>query len=75
MMLPAKLRARFDNNPEKFVEYVGKGENREEAIELGLIPRPPLKDDDTLPPTAAAPKGKDPLSEPLEGQKKGDKKQ
>lgn len=40
MRMPASLRARFENNPQRLVEFVGKASNRAEAIELGLIPRP-----------------------------------
>lgn len=48
--LPAKLRARFDNDPTNFVAFLSDGKNREEAIELGLITPPPP------PPPQAPPK-------------------
>lgn len=35
--LPAELRARFDNDPAKFVEFFNDEKNREEAIALGLV--------------------------------------
>lgn len=35
--LPAKLRARFDNDPGKFVEFCLDDNNRQEAIALGLV--------------------------------------
>lgn len=38
MELPAAIRARFDNDPQKFLGFVSDSKNREEAIKLGLIP-------------------------------------
>lgn len=35
--LPAKIRSRFDNDPGKFVEFCLDENNREEAINIGLI--------------------------------------
>ncbi len=35
--LPARLRARFDNDAAKFVDFVGDDKNRNEAYELGLL--------------------------------------
>lgn len=35
--LPAELRARFDNEPANFLDFVQDDSNREEAIELGLL--------------------------------------
>lgn len=35
--LPAKVRARFDNDPAKLLAFVGDSENRDEMISLGLI--------------------------------------
>jgi len=35
--LPSNIRAKFDNTPEKLLEFMEKPENRAEAIELGLI--------------------------------------
>ena len=37
MLLDAKLRARFDNDPGQFVEFVSNPENKDECIKLGLI--------------------------------------
>lgn len=37
MDLPAKLRARFGNDPAEFVEFCMNDKNREEAIRLGLV--------------------------------------
>lgn len=41
MELPAKARARFDNNPQKFMEFMNDAENQDEAIKLGLATRKP----------------------------------
>lgn len=38
MELPAQMRARFDHDPAKLMEFLSKEENRSEAISLGLIP-------------------------------------
>lgn len=35
--LPAKVRARFGNDPAEFLEFCFNEENREEAIRLGLV--------------------------------------
>ncbi len=37
MTLPAKARARFDNNPQKFMTFMHDEENIDEAIKLGLV--------------------------------------
>lgn len=39
--VPASIRARVDNNPAKFAEWLAHEANRDEAIKLGLINRPP----------------------------------
>lgn len=36
--LPAKIRARFKNDPHKLLAFVGVEENVAEAIELGILP-------------------------------------
>lgn len=42
MELPAKVRARFDNDPQLFLEFVASEDNRQEAVDLGLVkPAPP----------------------------------
>ena len=47
MEMPAKVRAEFDNDPGKFVQFFEREENRERAVALGLIkgapeaPKPP----------------------------------
>lgn len=41
MQYSAETRERFDNDPVKFLEFLGDDDNREEALKLGLIvPRP-----------------------------------
>ena len=38
--LPAKIRTRFENNPEKLLEFIDNKENLDEAINLGLAKKP-----------------------------------
>lgn len=38
MELPAKVRARFSNDPQELLEFLANGANLKEAIALGLIP-------------------------------------
>jgi phage internal scaffolding protein len=40
MDLPAQMRARFDNDPAKLIDFLGNEENRDEAIKLGLVAKP-----------------------------------
>jgi phage internal scaffolding protein len=40
--LPAKTRARFSNDPAEFLEFCFNEENRDEAIQLGLIDGQPV---------------------------------
>lgn len=37
MAMPAAVRARFDNDPAKFVDFVADDANYEEAAKLGLV--------------------------------------
>lgn len=46
--LPAKIRARMDNDPVKFLEFLQDDENREEAEQLGLV-EPVEKTQETAP--------------------------
>lgn len=41
-MLPARVRARFHNNPELMLRFVDDKSNFKEAVKLGLIPDDPL---------------------------------
>lgn len=43
MALDPKIRLQFDNDPQKLVDFLSKPENREEAIKLGLLPKPVVK--------------------------------
>lgn len=53
MTLPAKARARFDNDPQKFMMFINDQENADEAIKLGLAikrpepPKEPVKEPET----------------------------
>jgi phage internal scaffolding protein len=42
MALPAKLRVRFDHDPVKLMEFLQNDQNRDEAIQLGLIDGQPV---------------------------------
>lgn len=65
-MLPAQLRARFQNDPGKFIEFCSNPANAKEMVELGLATaRPEPKAPDTVP----APKNAPPKGNPVEGDK------
>ena len=40
MALDAKIRAKFNNDPEEFLQFVGDPANAEQLIELGLAEKP-----------------------------------
>lgn len=40
MRQPAELRARFANDPAMFLDFVADPANRDELVELGLLPKP-----------------------------------
>ncbi len=42
MALPAKIRAKFDNDPNALLQFLQNDENREEAIQIGLIDGEPV---------------------------------
>lgn len=44
MQLPAKLRSRFDNDPQKLLEFLDNPENKDEAVKLGLTKPVPIVD-------------------------------
>lgn len=48
MQMPADLRARFDNDPQKLIEFLGNDNNRDEAVKLGLVQKPPEKTRDVV---------------------------
>lgn len=41
MEMPAKTRARFQNDPQKFMEFIHDGDNFDEAVKLGLVMKRP----------------------------------
>lgn len=63
MSYPAKLRARFSNDPQEFLEFMDKPENMDEAIKLGLAERreppaaPSTRPAEAPPASADAPPG------------------
>jgi phage internal scaffolding protein len=40
MMLSSEVRERFGNDPAKLLQFLTKRENLDEAIKLGLVPKP-----------------------------------
>jgi phage internal scaffolding protein len=42
MALPAQLRVKFDHDPVKLLEFLQNDQNRQEAIQLGLIDGQPV---------------------------------
>lgn len=63
--LPARLRNRFKNDPNEFLEFVADPANQKELIELGLATdkRPPAE----AAPAPAGPPAKPPQSPPVAG--------
>lgn len=54
MDMPANIRSRFDNDPQKFLEFCADDANRDEAVRLGLVPKSPeLKDEGKAPVSGA----------------------
>lgn len=47
--LPAKVRDRFKNNPALLLDFISKPENKNEAIEIGLIEKPKVAVDVPVP--------------------------
>jgi phage internal scaffolding protein len=43
--LPAQIRARFENDPAKLIEFLGDESNRSEAEELGLVEKAVIEPD------------------------------
>ena len=37
--LPSEIRAKFDNNVQSLMDFIGDPENKDEAIQLGLLPQ------------------------------------
>lgn len=49
--LTAKVRNRFQNDPAEFLDFMSNPDNRDEAVELGLVPKPSVEP----PPAAVTP--------------------
>lgn len=60
MTIPARIRARFGNDPAEFLAFVQDPANEAEMREMGLLPAQRPQDPDTLDPPPEAPKGKKP---------------
>lgn len=43
LSLDSKIRARFDNNPGALIDFLQNPANLKEAIDLGIIEKPPLE--------------------------------
>lgn len=50
MAMPAEVRERFANSPQKFLEFCSDARNRDEAVRLGLVAAPPLSSQVPPPP-------------------------
>ncbi len=50
LSIPASIRAKFDNDPAKFLEFAQNPDNSAELIEMGLANEPPLYAEGTAPP-------------------------
>lgn len=48
MELPAEVRARFQNDPQRLLEFCENPANREEAVKLGIVNLPPEKTRDVV---------------------------
>lgn len=59
MQLPAKVRTRFDNDPQKLLQFMGDENNRAEAEFLGIVPKKePVNETGTERPATTATQGK-----------------
>lgn len=47
-LLPAEMRARFGHDPGMLIAFLENPENREEAVKLGLVEKPPEKTRDVV---------------------------
>lgn len=48
MTLPAQVRERFANDPAQLIAFLEKPENKDEAVALGLVPKPPERTRDVV---------------------------
>lgn len=46
--LPANLRARFGNDPQNLLEFLEDVKNKDEAVKLGLVEKPPERTRDVV---------------------------
>lgn len=53
MTLPSLVRKRFDNDPQKYLEFVEDPKNVDEMVKLGLAVKAPKEPDPPPPPKAA----------------------
>ncbi|AXL14674.1 internal scaffolding protein [Microviridae sp.] len=65
LTLPARVRAKFENDPASFLEFVSDPRNQDEMIDLGLASRSPSVLEDEPPKPAAKPAAK-PAEKPAE---------
>lgn len=52
--LPSKIRERFHNDPQEFLDFASDEKNKDEMISLGLIEAPPAAPVDPVPPVDPA---------------------
>lgn len=55
MSLPWQVRERFQNDPQRMIEFLNDEKNRDEALKLGMVNPPPKTDSDALEPKADKP--------------------
>lgn len=65
--LPSGIRSKFDNDPEKFLNFVEDHNNQDEMIELGLATRSPLGDNQKPKEASADPGSPGPEDIPSQG--------
>lgn len=71
LTIPAQVRERFDNDPQKLMAFLAKETNRQEAIDLGLIPPPPVESlAQPSPVKAVEPKPDNPVGSPADFSRK-----
>lgn len=64
--LPSEVRERFGNDPASLLNFLDQAENHDEAVELGLLPKPeaakspPAEAGSSSPPPAEIPQGEKP---------------
>lgn len=56
--LPAAIRSRFENDPERFLEFVHDPDNADELVQLGLAKKPVSASVPSEEPPPSAPPGK-----------------